>query len=335
MSTNDDKEAVIKAAQSLSSGRLVAFPTETVYGLGADASNSEALSLLYKVKGRPAQHPVIVHLSKLDEIEKWACNPPDAAYVLGKLFWPGPLTMVLKKTNTVLDEVTGGQDTVGIRIPSHPLALALLNEFGGGIAAPSANKYGKLSPTSAEDVKTEFGDEIDMVLDGGFCQVGIESTIVDLSTDEPRILRPGMIQAESIYVALAELGLKASSLDAEVKPRVPGSTLSHYAPKTALRIVSSENICGEIDALERQGTEAAVLSFKPAPMLHRHWITMKRFPSHYAQLLYKNLRKLDLLGADIIIVEEPPADADWDGIRDRLNRAAGSPGQTEEGYHGS
>ena len=318
----DEKNAVKEAAQALSRGQLVGFPTETVYGLGADAANEEALKKLYELKGRPSNHPVIVHLSSADELSKWCSDLPAAATELAKIFWPGPLTMVLKKGKHVLNQVTGGQDTVALRVPSHPVAQALLNEFGSGIAAPSANKFGKLSPTSADDVRSEFGNELAIVLDGGPSEVGIESSIVDLSGPEARILRPGMIQAESIYLALAELGIKAAEPRPD-DPRVPGSLPSHYAPGTPLRLVSSERFNQELEELERSGTETAVLAFRPAPMLHRNWLTATRFPEHYAHTLYRNLRKLDSLGAELILLEEPPCEPEWEGIWDRLRKAAG------------
>ncbi len=325
MSTKDENEAVKKAAQALAAGRLVAFPTETVYGLGADASNAAALSALFKLKGRPTSHPLIVHVASFEDVAKWATEVPEAAEILAQLFWPGPLTMVLKRAPSVLDLITGGQETVAIRVPSHPLALELINEFGGGIAAPSANRYGRLSPTSAEDVRNEFAGELEIVLDGGACQVGIESTIVDLSNGAPKILRPGMVKAESIYAALSELDFGAQPGD-DSSPRVPGSTLSHYAPKTPVRVISEDKFEAEVEELERVGVDTAILSFKLPPMLHRKWITAKLFPDHYAHTLYRNLRKLDLLGAELIVVEEPPDDPDWDGIRDRLRRAAGPAG---------
>jgi L-threonylcarbamoyladenylate synthase len=264
----EEKQSVEEAAKALSSGLLVAFPTETVYGLGADASNPEALKRLYAAKGRPEKHPVIVHLQKGEDIEKWASSVPEAAYVLAKLFWPGPLTLVLKKARHVPEQVTGGQDTIAIRVPSHPLAQALLSAFGSGIAAPSANKFGRLSPTSAEDVRTEFGDEIAMVLDGGLSEIGIESTIVDLSSEQPRILRPGMIHSESIMVALKELGQDISA-PAQEQPRVPGSLPQHYAPQTPLKVLPEKELFEEIKALEGEGKDVAVLSFKSAPMFHK------------------------------------------------------------------
>lgn len=307
------------AADALAQGQLVAFPTETVYGLGADAKNAEAVRKVFEAKGRPANHPLIVHIAEFDQLAQWCRDIPEAAELLAKLFWPGPLTLVLKKAENVLPEVTGGQDSVAVRIPSHPVAIALLRKFGSGIVAPSANKFGRLSPTTAADVREEFADdELAMILDGGPCEVGIESTIVDLSRGAARILRPGMVLAESIFVALDN----APEMDLSDTPRVPGSLASHYAPRTPVRLASSADISQVIDEFESQGFETAVLSFKPPAMLHKHWIMAKKFPSHYAHTLYRNLRKLDGASADMIIVEEPPDDSDWDGIWDRLKRAA-------------
>lgn len=333
--TETTNMAVKEAAELLANGRLVAFPTETVYGLGADASNDEALENLFKVKGRPTKHPVIVHLAEHEQVGDWCAELPDAAIVLGKLFWPGPMTLVLKKAEHVHDMITGGQDTVAIRIPSHPMAQELLREFGKGIAAPSANKFGRLSPTSAEDVKAELGDEIAMILDGGPCQVGIESTIIDVSGAVPRILRPGIIQTESIYVALHEVSLEVPESAKGDAPRVPGSMTAHYSPTTPLRLVPSDNFIKDVEQLEREGQEVAVLSFQNAPLLQKRWITSSRFPAHYAHTLYKNLRKLDSLGSDLIVVEQPPKESDWEGINDRLLRAAGMGDSAAEACDGS
>ncbi len=558
---DDDTMVLIRnAADALRRGELVVFPTETVYGLGADAKNPEAVRKVFEAKGRPADHPVIVHLAEFGQLAEWCRELPPSAELLAELFWPGPLTLVLKKAVHVLPEVTGGQDTVAVRIPSHPVAHALLKEFGSGVVAPSANKFGRLSPTTAADVLEDFPDEFAFVLDGGPCEIGIESTIVDLTSPIPRILRPGMILEESILVALdtalervgavpersvssspdpktettscsdgaarhiasalsgtpppvgiavvsaapvgparqsgpasaadpatsvgsaqqsgpasaadpatsvgsalqsgpasaadpatsvgsaqhsgpasaadpatsvgsaqqsgpasaagpaAPLGsaqqpgpasaadpatpgdsarqpgsvspadfatpggsaqvtgsaspadpaasvgsaqqpnsaapgsspLQSASAQAasfqpddacnnpetqkdgspreaavsDSTPRVPGSLESHYAPRTKVKLVNSADINKFIDEVEAQGYATAVLSFKPPAMLHRHWITAKSFPSHYAHTLYRNLRKLDAANADIIIIEEPPLTSDWTGIWDRIRRAA-------------
>ena len=226
--------AVEEAAAILRGGGLVAFPTETVYGLGADAANPEAVARIFAAKGRPANHPVIVHLGSVEQLTDWATDIPPAAYRLAQHFWPGPLTLILKRHARVSDAVTGGQDTVGLRVPGHPIALALLAAFSGGIAAPSANRFGWLSPTTAAHVRTGLGASVDYVLDGGPCRVGIESTIIDLSGDYPRLLRPGTITAAGIEAVLD----KPLAAPAGEAPHSPGMLPSHYAPQTALTLVS-------------------------------------------------------------------------------------------------
>jgi L-threonylcarbamoyladenylate synthase len=316
--------AIKKAADLLKQGYLVAFPTETVYGLGADASNDQALARLYAAKGRPGDHPVIVHLSDMAKITQWAIDIPDEAYKLAETFVPGPLTFILKRARHVSDRVTGGQNTVGLRIPSHPIALDLLREFGGGVAAPSANKFGKLSPTCAVDVADSFGDEVSMVLDGGPCDVGIESTIVDLTGAVARILRPGMITKSALQSVLGievlePAGKERQSPDNSV--RVPGGLPSHYAPNTPLQIVTSEEL-GRFAHGPRP--KMAVLSFQPMPPGYESklWISLPRDPAQYARQLYSSLRLLDSHQATNILIEAVPGEPDWTGIRDRISRAA-------------
>jgi L-threonylcarbamoyladenylate synthase len=313
-----------EAVAVLKRGGLVAFPTETVYGLGADASNPEALARLYKVKGRPKGHPVIVHLADVGQLVRWARDIPESAMQLAARFWPGPLTLVLKRAAGVGDYLTGGQDTVGLRIPGHPIALELLRQFGGdddgrrliGVAAPSANKFGRISPTTAEHVRNDLGDEVDLILDGGPCEIGIESTIVDLSRGRPVLLRPGRIGAEEIEATLqVETGPRDRSA-----PRAPGTLESHYAPRHPLRVISS----GQWDEVLRTAPLArGVLSFRPRPAsdASAKWIEAPSDPVHYARGLYASLRALDESGCDKILVEEPPASAEWDAVRDRLARA--------------
>ncbi|HEX9452146.1 MAG TPA: L-threonylcarbamoyladenylate synthase, partial [Burkholderiales bacterium] len=219
-------EEIEKAAAILRAGGLVAFPTETVYGLGADASNPTAVRKIFAAKGRPADHPVIVHVAGTSDLKHWAAEVPRSAWLLAEKFWPGPLTMVLKRAAHVSDLITGGQDTVGLRVPSHPVAQQLLKAFGGGIAAPSANRFGRLSPTTAQHVREELADAVNLVLDGGPSDVGIESTIVDLTRETPAVLRPGRISEQQIADALlVQLGGTAAG-----RPRVSGSLESHYAP---------------------------------------------------------------------------------------------------------
>ncbi|MBX9949481.1 MAG: threonylcarbamoyl-AMP synthase [Candidatus Obscuribacterales bacterium] len=336
-----DAEEIKSAATLLKAGQLVAFPTETVYGLGCDATNLEALARLYRVKGRPGNHPVIVHLSCVEQLKDWADNVPPEAMALAKKFWPGPMTLILKKSAKVPSEVSGGQDTVGLRIPSHPLALALLKEFNSGIAAPSANRHGRISPTTAEHVKSELGDLVAKVLDGGSCSVGIESTIVDLSSEKPRILRPGMITLQEIEKTLQEAkeekqsaakakpSKKAKSGSpadhaSNVLPRAPGTLSSHYAPATGLKLFAHHNLPRAIATSESLMMKISVMAFSD-PIASKSVITWKQLsedPAQCARQLYAFMRELDTSGADYIVVEEPPELPEWMGILDRLRRAA-------------
>ena len=305
-----------EAVAILKRGGLVAFPTETVYGLGADASNPEAVARLYEVKGRPKGHPVIVHLGDVGQLTRWAREIPEGATKLAARFWPGPLTLVLMRAAGVGDYLTGGQDTVGLRIPGHAIALELLRQFGGGIAAPSANKFGRISPTTAEHVRNDLGDEVDLILDGGPCEIGIESTIVDLSRSRPVLLRPGRIGAEEIEAALrVETGPRDPSA-----PRAPGNLESHYAPRHTLRLIPSV-LWDEV--LRTAPLARGVLSFRPRPASDASamWIEAPSDPVRYARELYASLRTLDASSCDEILVEEPPANAEWGAVRDRLARA--------------
>ncbi len=317
----EHRNIIEQAVHLLQSGQLVAFPTETVYGLGADASNPAAVAKLYEAKGRPGNHPVIVHLSELSQLSVWASQIPDNAMRLAEKFWPGPLTLILPKAPHVLDAITGGQKSVGLRVPSHPLALDLLKAFGGGVVAPSANKFGRLSPTRAEDVRNEFQDQVAMVLDGGPCAVGIESTIVDLTGSQPMILRPGMIEQAEIESVIGAVRLAAQFVADESITRVPGGLPSHYAPTTPLKLVRADELRRITDNLPQGRVRIAVMAFSAAP-LEMDWIIANSDPHAFARDLYSNLRRLDKLKLDQIIVEAPPEDSQWDGIRDRLVRAA-------------
>jgi L-threonylcarbamoyladenylate synthase len=312
----------------LKSGGLVAFPTETVYGLGADASNPAAVAKVFAVKGRPATHPVIVHLADAVQVANWASEIPEAARALTRKFWPGPLTIILKRAPRVSDVVTGGQDTVALRVPSHPVALQLLARFGGGIAAPSANRHGRVSATTAAHVRSEFGDAIDCVLDGGATDVGIESTIIDLSGAKPVLLRPGWITPAQLEQALAS-PLAAPEGSA---PRAPGTLARHYAPQTML-IVTELDLLMELAAtLTRVGKKVAVLALTERRPVHEGlvWVATPNNAAAYAHALYANLRALDEAACDTILVERPPQTAEWMAINDRLTRAAaGSAAQDE------
>ena len=328
--TEQVSESVDRAAALLRSGELVAFPTETVYGLGADASNPVALTKIFSAKGRPADHPLIVHIADVSQLEQWAREISEAAIKLANYFWPGPLTLILKRQPQVNDLVTGGQDTIGLRVPNHPLALQLLQAFGSGIAAPSANRFGRISPTTSQHVRDELGEAVSLILDGGSCAVGIESTIVDMSRGEAVILRPGMISAEQIAHVL---GNDAASLDdrhsresgnqVSAKPRVSGSLESHYAPTTPMRLVAGSVIKAEINRRLSSGQQVAALSHQTlANNPHLRWLQTSNQNEKYAHDLYANLRILDQVGADIILVEMPPKTASWRAINDRLQRAA-------------
>jgi L-threonylcarbamoyladenylate synthase len=304
-----------RAAAILRRGGLVAFPTETVYGLGADASNAAAMARLYAVKGRPGDHPVIVHFAAADAAFAWASEIPDAARRLAAKFWPGPLTLVLKRAPHVGDFVTGGQDTVGVRVPAHPLAREVIAAFGGGVAAPSANRFGRVSPTTAQHVHEDLGADVDLVVDGGPCGVGIESTIVDVSRGTPVLLRPGGISRAELEAAL---GSPVALPDAEA-PRVSGGLAAHYAPRTPARLVSSEALEAEI---ARLGPTAGVLALSGPDDRVDFWLRMPRDPAAYAQRLYAALRELDSTGCAMLLVESPPAVPEWQAVLDRLRRAA-------------
>ena len=318
---------ITRAAAQLKAGELVAFPTETVYGLGADASNADAVRKVFAAKGRPADHPLIVHIADKVQLVNWAREIPQAVHTLAQKFWPGPLTLVLKRHPNVPDAVTGGQDTVAIRVPSHPVAQALLRAFNGGIAAPSANRFGRVSSTTAAHVREEFGDTVACVLDGGATDVGIESTIVDCSGAAPALLRPGMITPQQIE---AVLGKPLAAPQAKT-PRVSGMLDKHYAPQTPLMQMEGDLVVELAHSLVRQGKHVAVLArTKLQPLLDNlTWVAAPVDAAGYAHDLYANLRALDHAGCDAILVEQPPDEAEWLAIRDRLNRAAAGSGGTK------
>lgn len=302
-----------RAAGVLRAGGLVAFPTETVYGLGADASNREAVERLYRVKGRPADHPVIVHFESFERALAWARDVPKEASILAERFWPGPLTLILKASDEAKPFITGGQPSVGIRVPSHPVARALLKAFGGGVAAPSANRFGRISPTTAAHVREDLGGDVDLVLEGGPSEVGIESTIVDLSQDGFSVLRPGRISLQEI-----EGLLKAKSRVPSASVRHSGGLERHYAPRTPAKLVPTHLLDKEI---ARLAEKVAVLAFSRPDERVDYWMRMPREPGGYAQRLYAALRELDGAGCEQILVEAPPDAAEWDAVRDRLRRA--------------
>lgn len=304
------------AAEALRAGELVCFPTETVYGVGANASDAEAVAKVFRAKGRPADHPLIVHLPSLGLIEQWADEINDEAQELARQFWPGPLTLVLRKGQGVPYEVTGGQDTVALRVPGHPLALELLREFGGGLAAPSANRFSRISATRAEHAQDELGDRVAMVLDGGPTEVGLESTILDLSGARPRLLRPGAISRGQLARVL---GRDLTDQLEDEAPRVPGRLPIHYAPGNPVRLVDRE-------WLERETSGApapSVLAVSRPPDQYRgRWLTLPADPEGFGRRLYAALRELDTLGRPIVIEAPPRTDA-WEAVNDRLDRATG------------
>ena len=310
------------AVEFLRAGELVAFPTETVYGLGGNASNPAAVRKIFEVKGRPANHPVIVHIDSIRYLHRWVSEVPPLAQQLAERFWPGPLTLVMPRGPNVNDVVTGGQDTIAIRVPAHPMAQQLLTAFGGGIAAPSANRFGRLSPTRAEHVREELGDAVKLVLDGGECQIGLESTIVACLEGRARLLRPGAVTLAQIRGLIGAVDVGA----APGAPRVPGSTPAHYAPVTALEVVPLDRLEELVASHAQAGRKVAVLAMRTPQRAHRNatWINASRRPETYAHNLYAYLRTLDKVGASRILVQEVPAEERWDAVRDRLSRASAS-----------
>jgi L-threonylcarbamoyladenylate synthase len=302
------------AAAVLISGGLVAFPTETVYGLGADACNAAAVARIYSVKGRPADHPLIVHVASLDALGDWAADVPAYAIALARDYWPGPMTLVVQRSSLAADFITGGQDTVGVRVPNHPVALGLLEAFaragGKGVAAPSANRFGKVSPTTAQAVSDELSDYLamsDVILDGGACAVGVESTIIDCTGDVPKILRPGAITEEMI-----EHSTGLDVLDADgVAIRVSGSLESHYSP-IAKVVLGQSPVAGQgFIAMADVATAAGVIRLA-APTTH----------DEFARVLYSALRAADEQGLNTVVVAQPGGNGIAIAIRDRLMRAA-------------
>ena len=337
--TEADAAAIGRAADLLRAGELVALPTETVYGLGADALNPRAVAKIFAAKGRPADHPLIVHLPDAEHLPRWARAIPKEAIALARAFWPGPLTLILEREEGVPDEVTGGQDTVGLRVPNHPVALALLAAFGSGIAAPSANRFGRISPTTAAHVREELGDKVALVLDGGACEVGIESTILDLSRGTPEILRPGAISADAIARVIGrrpavkgEGGAVEADADSASAPRVSGALAAHYAPGTPLRLIPPELLVEEAATLAAEGSRVAVLARSVADPHDARliWRAAAAEAGGYAHDLYASLRELDASGADFILVEALPATPEWQAIADRLGRAAAGSGEADE-----
>lgn len=315
------------AAAALRAGEVVAFPTETVYGLGAAARDDAAVQRIFDLKRRPRSHPLIVHLAEAADLSRWARQVPPPAQQLASRFWPGPLTLVLPRAAGVSDLVTGGQSTVALRVPAHPVARRLLAAFGDGVAAPSANRYGHVSPTRAQHVRDEFGASLRWLLDGGDCDVGLESTIVDCSGPVPRLLRPGSITLAQLRSVVPQVEAGA----AQDSPRVPGSDAAHYAPGTALVVVADAVLEDGVERATTAGRRCAVLACRaPRRALDcAAWIDAGTDAGRYGHDLYANLRELDRAGAARILVQAPPPGDAWDAVRDRLRRAADLAAQSE------
>lgn len=321
-----DWEAIKRAARQLEEGKVVAFPTETVYGLGADAENPEAVANVYKAKGRPADHPLIVHIAPSGKIEYWAESVPPEAYQLIEAFWPGPLTLVVKRDPHIPAIVAGGQDTVAVRCPAHPVAQALLTEFKsglGGLVGPSANKFGHVSPTTAAHVREEFKDTplVADVLDGGESSIGIESTILDVSRIDTHgvvMLRPGLITVDQIEEVL---GVEVHAPD-QTAPRASGTLKSHYAPNTPVVQVDVDQLPDIVKGLKAIHKKVALIARTSPVTMVDEQLQMPADSAEYARRLYAALRDMDHSDADIILVEKLPEDTSWLGINDRLRRAA-------------
>lgn len=303
-----------RAVDLLRNGQLVAFPTETVYGLGADARNRDAVHRIFAAKGRPADHPVIVHLADAAQLDRWAAAVPRVAQRLADAFWPGPLTLILPRHASVNDAITGGQDTIGVRVPAHAVAQEILRAFGEGVAAPSANRFGRISPTTAQHVADDLGERVALIVDGGACAVGIESTIVACLDDRAMLLRPGGIAVDALQAAA---GATIHRADVHA-PRASGTLPSHYAPRTPARLVNAAELLAIADAVE-----SAVLArtVRRPGSFAGTWIDAPDDPRAYAHDLYASLRMLDAASASAILIEDVPHDASWTAVRDRLSRA--------------
>ncbi|MDO8953991.1 MAG: L-threonylcarbamoyladenylate synthase [Gammaproteobacteria bacterium] len=315
-------EMIQQAVTILKQGGLVAMPTETVYGLAADASNPAAVKKIYEAKGRPSSHPVIVHIASIEQMDGWARDVPQNVKNALAEFWPGPLTIICKKAPHVSTELTGGQDTVGIRVPNHPVAQCLLQAFGGGLAAPSANRFGRISPTAAADVKAELGEKVDLILEGGRSKVGIESTILDISQKPYRILRLGAISAKQLSQSLGEP--VEELIDAKSTIRAPGMLASHYAPITPVQLIASEKLQAELSKLVHNHDSIGLLTHSKLDLglATIRYVHASSNPERYAHELYANLRLLDSEAHTVIVVEAVPDTAEWAAIADRLKRAA-------------
>jgi L-threonylcarbamoyladenylate synthase len=316
------KTTVAQAAEHIRAGELVAFPTETVYGLGADASNDVAVAKIFAAKGRPADHPLIVHVASQAQVLDYASSVPPFADRLIKAFWPGPLTVILPRKPGVAAAAAGGQNSIGLRCPAHPLALEFLTECGTGVAGPSANKFGRVSPTTAQHVRQEFGDAL-MVLDGGSCKVGIESSIVDCTRSQPVLLRPGVLTRAELSAACGQPVLSAEQTTGDA-PRAPGTLESHYAPNATVRLMDAKAIQTALDLLGADAKHIAVYA-RSIMRIKSSQVLYRRMPDDAlatAEQLFAVLRDFDAQGVKLIWIEPVPDAIEWDGVRDRLARAS-------------
>lgn len=329
---HSDPEGIRCAVDVLRAGGLLALPTETVYGLGADASSPAAVARIFSVKGRPADHPLIVHLASVTMLDDWAVEVSDNARRLANVFWPGPLTLIVRKADHVSPSVTGGQDTVGIRVPDHPVALEVLRQFGGGVAAPSANRFGKVSPTTAQHVVDDLGQyldpSLDRILDGGPCSVGVESTIVDCTSTIPRVLRPGGISIEALaQVIVGEVAVTPSAGPSQDQGavRAPGMLAAHYAPDARVEILEASQVAETLSTDRDDGARVGLLG--PRSLALPSDVVRLDSPSEYsgeslAPILYARLREADLLGLNVLYVVRPEETGLGRAVLDRLLRAA-------------
>ena len=309
---------VAAGARALAAGGLVAFPTETVYGLGANALDPDAVGRIFAAKGRPTDHPLICHVASADDLAALVSEVTPTARALADAFWPGPLTLVMPRSAAVPDAVTGGRDTVAVRVPDHPLALELLRAFGGPVAAPSANRFGRPSPTRADDVRDELGDAVDVILDGGPCAIGVESTVLDLASDPPQVLRPGGISADQIGAVIGPVA------GASGPARAPGMLESHYAPGARVEVLGADALPARAAELAGAGTSIAVLAPGAIAPLPDSALMLGPAggPDAYAALLYAAFRRADADGRQVILAVPPPAEGIGVAVRDRLDRAA-------------
>ncbi len=331
MITPETHDQITSAAKILKAGGTVAFPTETVYGLGADVTNPSAIERVYNIKQRPIDHPLIVHIGNISQLSYWAQDIPDSAWKLARNFWPGPLTLILQRSQHVPDCVTGGQDTVGLRIPAHPVALALLDALGSqkALAAPSANRFGHISPTTAAHVQYELGQKVDMILDGGACEVGLESTIISFNEETATVLRPGGITFSTLDTILDKPVILANKK--KTKIRASGMLSTHYAPTTPLTIHPTEFISSSAQKLVSQGLQIIVITWSEQHNLNTaspltnpliRQFAMPSDPINYGKQLYATLREYDQGVFDQLLIEAPPNHPSWLAIMDRLHRAS-------------